>query len=53
MKVFYNESCSICRAEINLYKKHINPNFNNLKTINKIEPIEKLITILILTLLIT
>ena len=21
MKVFYNESCSICRAEINLYKK--------------------------------
>jgi len=22
MKVYYNESCSICRAEINLYKKH-------------------------------
>ena len=21
MKVYYNESCSICRAEINLYKK--------------------------------
>ena len=21
MKVFYNESCNICRAEINLYKK--------------------------------
>ena len=21
MKVFYNESCSICRTEINLYKK--------------------------------
>ena len=21
MKVYYNESCNICRAEINLYKK--------------------------------
>ena len=21
MKVYYNKSCSICRAEINLYKK--------------------------------
>ena len=21
MKVYYNESCSICRAEVNLYKK--------------------------------
>ena len=21
MKVYYNQSCSICRAEINLYKK--------------------------------
>ena len=21
MKVYYNESCGICRAEINLYKK--------------------------------
>ena len=24
MKVYYNESCSICRAEINLYKKQEN-----------------------------
>jgi|TARA_B110000444_G_scaffold238822_1_gene252703 predicted DCC family thiol-disulfide oxidoreductase YuxK len=23
MKVYYNESCSICRAEINLYKKQL------------------------------
>jgi len=23
MKVYYNKSCSICRAEINLYKKNI------------------------------
>jgi len=21
MKVYYNESCNICRAEVNLYKK--------------------------------
>jgi predicted DCC family thiol-disulfide oxidoreductase YuxK len=26
MKVYYNESCNICRAEINLYKKQKNDN---------------------------
>ena len=26
MKVYYNESCSICRAEINLYKKQKSDN---------------------------
>jgi predicted DCC family thiol-disulfide oxidoreductase YuxK len=31
MKVYYNESCSICRAEINLYKKQ------NIKEINWID----------------
>jgi len=31
MKVYYNESCSICRAEINLYKKQ------NIKQINWVD----------------
>ena len=34
MKVYYNESCSICRAEINLYKKQ------NIKEIEWIEDID-------------
>jgi len=29
MKVYFNNSCSICRAEINLYKKE-NVSFENL-----------------------
>ena len=31
MKVYYNESCSICRAEINLYKKQ------NIKEIERVD----------------
>ena len=28
MKVYFNNSCSICRAEINLYKKEKTPDLN-------------------------
>ena len=31
MKVYYNKSCSICRAEINLYKKQ---NIKNIKWVD-------------------
>ena len=31
MKVYYNQSCNICRAEINLYKKQ---NIKNIKWID-------------------
>ncbi len=36
-RVFYNNSCNICRAEINNYKKHSNENIKWLNVTNNKE----------------